>query len=241
MPWSQPGGPDAGDDPRHPGHLGLLERRHQARLPGRLLHPHADDARSSTPGPTRTATPKVFLAGVGELMTEVAGEVCDGFLCHGFTTERYLREVTLPALERGLAQGGRARCRTSRSPARRSWSPAPTRRRWPLGRGHAGSRSRSTARRPPTAAVLELHGWGDLQDELNAHVQGGQVGRDGRAHRRRDPATPSPWSPSPSSSRPGSRRATATSSHRISFYAPYASRPRHAGVPVHGGALPAGT
>jgi probable F420-dependent oxidoreductase len=29
--------------------------------------------------------PKIFLAGVGELMTEVAGEVCDGFLCHGFT------------------------------------------------------------------------------------------------------------------------------------------------------------
>src|SRR3546814_14451767 len=40
-------------------------------------------------------------------MTEVAGEVCDGFLCHGFTTERYLREVTLPALERGAAKSGR--------------------------------------------------------------------------------------------------------------------------------------
>ena len=25
-------------------------------------------------------------------MTEVAGEVCDGFLCHPFTTEKYLRE-----------------------------------------------------------------------------------------------------------------------------------------------------
>ena len=42
--------------------------------------------------------PKVFLAGVGELMTEVAGEVCDGFICHGFTTERYLREVIVPEL-----------------------------------------------------------------------------------------------------------------------------------------------
>ena len=29
--------------------------------------------------------PSVFLAGVGELMTEVAGEVCDGFICHGFS------------------------------------------------------------------------------------------------------------------------------------------------------------
>ena len=42
--------------------------------------------------------PRIFLAGVGEKMTEVAGEVCDGFICHVFTTERYLREVTIPAL-----------------------------------------------------------------------------------------------------------------------------------------------
>ena len=40
-------------------------------------------------------------------MTEVAGEVCDGFFCHGFTTEKYLREVTLPALERGRAKVGK--------------------------------------------------------------------------------------------------------------------------------------
>src|SRR4249919_3641283 len=45
--------------------------------------------------------PPVYLAGVGGLMTEVAGEVCDGFFFHPFTTDRYLREVTLPALERG--------------------------------------------------------------------------------------------------------------------------------------------
>ena len=53
-------------------------------------------------------TPKIFLAGVGELMTEVAGEVCDGFLCHGFTTEKYLREVTIPALARGRAKAGKS-------------------------------------------------------------------------------------------------------------------------------------
>ncbi len=52
--------------------------------------------------------PKIFLAGVGELMTEVAGEVCDGFICHGFTTERYLREITLPALARGRAKAGKS-------------------------------------------------------------------------------------------------------------------------------------
>ena len=51
-------------------------------------------------------------------MTEVAGEVADGLLVHAFTTERYLREVTLPAVERGLAASGRiGRTSSSRSPA----------------------------------------------------------------------------------------------------------------------------
>ena len=61
------------------------------------------------PGPNPFGSPKVFLAAVGEKMTEVAGEACDGIILHGFTTERYVREVTLPALERGLERGGRAR------------------------------------------------------------------------------------------------------------------------------------
>src|SRR3954467_5178365 len=53
------------------------------------------------PGPNPYGNPKIFLAAVGEMMTEVAGEVCDGIILHAFTTERYVREVTLPALERG--------------------------------------------------------------------------------------------------------------------------------------------
>ncbi|MHB8439939.1 MAG: LLM class flavin-dependent oxidoreductase, partial [Acidimicrobiales bacterium] len=51
----------------------------------------------------------VFVAAVGAKMTEVAGEVADGLLAHGFTTARYMREVTVPALERGLAASGRSR------------------------------------------------------------------------------------------------------------------------------------
>src|SRR5437868_6840476 len=61
------------------------------------------------PGPNQYGPPKVFLAAVGEMMTEVAGEAADGLLVHGFTTERYMREVTLPALDRGLAKAGKKR------------------------------------------------------------------------------------------------------------------------------------
>ena len=53
--------------------------------------------------------PKVRLAGVGPLMTAVAAEVGDGLIAHGFTTERYLREVTEKALAEGLARAGKQR------------------------------------------------------------------------------------------------------------------------------------
>src|SRR6202035_1997731 len=62
-----------------------------------------------SPPPAPGGAPRVFLAAVGEAMTTVAGEVADGLLVHAFSTERYLREVTLPALGRGLAAAGRSR------------------------------------------------------------------------------------------------------------------------------------
>ena len=59
-----------------------------------------------SPEPHEYGPPPVYLAGVGERMTEVAGEVCDGFSFHPFTTPRYLQAVTIPAMERGRAKAG---------------------------------------------------------------------------------------------------------------------------------------
>src|SRR6187549_2772286 len=110
--------------------------------------------------------PRIFLAGVGELMTEVAGEVCDGFICHGFTTERYLREVTLPALQRGRAKVGKTLegfeivgpsfVVTGTDEAQMAAAAAGTKQQIAF----YGST-------PAYRGVLELHGWGGLQDELN--------------------------------------------------------------------------
>ena len=61
------------------------------------------------PAPAAHPRPPVLLAAVRERLTEVAGEVADGLLGHAFSTPAVLREVTLPALERGLERGGRAR------------------------------------------------------------------------------------------------------------------------------------
>src|SRR5690348_11707985 len=119
------------------------------------------------PTPNPYGPPKVFLAAVGEKMTEVAGEVADGIIIHGFTTERYVKEVTMPAVERGLAASGRKRSSFQVS--------------GPLfvvtGETEAEIAAAETGVKqqiafygstPAYRGVLELHGWGDLQTELNA-------------------------------------------------------------------------
>jgi probable F420-dependent oxidoreductase len=118
------------------------------------------------PGPNPYGPPKVFLAAVGEKMTEVAGEVADGMLVHGFTTESYLREVTLPAIERGLAKGGRDRGAfqlslpafvvTGRTEEELATAATATRRQIAF----YGST-------PAYKGVLEHHGWTDLGPQLN--------------------------------------------------------------------------
>ena len=73
-----------------------------------------------TPEPQPHPVPKVFVAAVGEAMTEMCGEVADGLLAHAFTTKRYFEEVTTPALLRGMQRSGRQRSEFQLS-ARSSW------------------------------------------------------------------------------------------------------------------------
>jgi probable F420-dependent oxidoreductase len=114
------------------------------------------------PGPNPHGNPPVLLAAVGELMTEVAGRVADGLLCHGFTTDAYLRERTVPAL---LAARGSLDGFELSLPAfavlgsdERARSAAET-----------GVRERIAfyGSTPAYKPVLELHGWGTLADRLN--------------------------------------------------------------------------
>src|SRR4051794_19158490 len=119
------------------------------------------------PGPNPHGTAKVFLAGVGERMTEVAGEVADGFLCHAFTTEAYLRDVTLPALQRGLDKSGRTLDDFEISgPAFVVTGTTEEE----LEKSSQGTRQQIAfyGSTPSYRGVLEHHGWGEMQDELNA-------------------------------------------------------------------------
>jgi probable F420-dependent oxidoreductase len=168
-------------------------------------------------------TPKIFLAGVGELMTEVAGEVCDGFICHGFTTEKYLREVTLPALERGRARVGKTLdgfeivgpsfVVTGNNEHELSTAASGTRQQIAF----YGS---TPAYRP----VLDLHGWGDLQDRLNALSKAGQWAEMGSLITDEVLETFAVVG-EPESIAPELHKRYGDVIQRISFYAPYKSDP----------------
>jgi len=125
------------------------------------------------PGPNPFGNPKVFLAAVGPLMTEVAGEVADGLLAHGFTTQRYLAEVSIPALERGLAVSGRTRTQVQVS------CPGMIVTGSDDGELAVAARAVRTqlafyGSTPAYRPVLELHGWGDLQPQLHALSRRGE-------------------------------------------------------------------
>ncbi|HWE54522.1 MAG TPA: LLM class F420-dependent oxidoreductase [Acidimicrobiales bacterium] len=131
------------------------------------------------PGPNSFGPPKVFLAAVGEGMAKVAAEVADGMLVHGFTTEKYLREVTLPAIERGLAASGRTRADFQLSyPAFIVTGDTDEE----VAAADAGTRKQIAfyASTPSYRGVLEAHGWGELQTELNALSKQGEWDEMGR-------------------------------------------------------------
>ncbi|TAM64408.1 LLM class F420-dependent oxidoreductase [Mycobacterium sp.] len=126
-----------------------------------------------TPRPNPFGPPRVVVAAVGPHMTTVAAEVADGLLVHGFTTARYLREVTVPLIDAGLRASGRARTDFSIT--------------YPgLVATGGDDESLTTAIQlvrdqiafygatPAYRKVLDLHGWGDLHLELHRLSKLGQ-------------------------------------------------------------------
>ncbi len=126
-----------------------------------------------SPPPIPQGKPKVFIAAVGEMMTGVAGEVCDGWFSHGFTTASYLEHVSLPALQVGIDKAGR-----SKSDVEVSLPGFVV-----TGETEEEMAAASFAVRkqiafygstPAYKTVLDHHGWGDAQGELNAMSKRGE-------------------------------------------------------------------
>lgn len=126
-----------------------------------------------SPPSLEVGLPPIWIAAVGERMTEVAGQVGDGLHAHSFTTAHYLAEVSLPALRRGAEAAGRDVGEVGVAlPALIA-----------VGDDDAALEQAVRATRaqiafygstPAYLPVLAAHGWDDLHDRLHAASRRGE-------------------------------------------------------------------
>lgn len=118
------------------------------------------------PGPIPYPEPPIYIAGVNQGLCRLAGEVCQGFHGHVFSTPAYLRNAVLPWIAEGLAAAGR-----ERSAIQINGSVFVV-----VGQGAERERMRAEVRQqiafyastPSYAPVLEHHGWADRGAALGA-------------------------------------------------------------------------
>lgn len=126
-----------------------------------------------TPQDTQYGAPRVVLAAVGPLMSRVAGEVADGLIAHAFTTKAYMEEVTLPAIAEGLERSGRRRDDFELVYPGFVVT-GPDDETFEATRTAVCKQIAFYGSTPAYRPVLETHGWGELQDELNFMSKRGQ-------------------------------------------------------------------
>jgi probable F420-dependent oxidoreductase len=118
------------------------------------------------PGPNPYGNPRIFLAGVGPKMVEVAGEVADGFFLHPLHSRDFALAATIPAVKRGLARAGRDRssyeisCQIITMMGSNDEEIA-------TARNKARGQISFYGSTPAYKGVLDHHGWEDLQPQLN--------------------------------------------------------------------------
>jgi probable F420-dependent oxidoreductase len=115
------------------------------------------------PGPNPFGTPPIYLGALGPLLTRATAEVADGLLVMPFGSKRFLHEATMPAVHKGLAAAGRDAADFAVVPEI-------------IVSVGSDDSDHTAARRllafygstPAYRPVLDVHGWGELQPELNA-------------------------------------------------------------------------
>lgn len=171
MPWSSPG-------PRMREYIAALRAIWRSWQTGDRLAFSGDFYEFGlmtpffSPRPMEHADLPIYVAGVGEYMCQVAGEVADGFHVHPFHTLRYLSDVVGPNIEKGAARAGRpvdevelvsgAFVITGRSEQELAAS-----------RLAARNQIAFYASTPAYRGVLDLHGW-DFGTELTAMSKRGE-------------------------------------------------------------------
>lgn len=118
------------------------------------------------PGPDPYGPPPIHVGALGPRLTRAVATHCDGLLVMPFTTDRFVRESVLPLVDAGLAAAHRTRAEFTITPEIIVAT----------GRDEAEyTAGLDAARRllsfygstPAYRPVLDLHGYGELQPELN--------------------------------------------------------------------------
>lgn len=104
--------------------------------------------------------PPIYVGALGPRLTKATAEVADGLLVMPFGSKRFLHEATMPAVREGLAAAGRDAGSLAIVPEIIV----------SVGEDHTATRALLAfyGSTPAYRPVLEVHGWGDLQPELNA-------------------------------------------------------------------------
>ena len=126
-----------------------------------------------SPQPNVHGMPKIFVAGVGPLMTEVAGEVGDGYFLHPFNTGKSMEELSLAAIDRGLAKGGKDRADYCVS-AQVVTATGLNEESMQAAIESARNQIAFYASTPAYLPVLQCHGWEGLQVEANQLIRDGK-------------------------------------------------------------------
>jgi len=133
------------------------------------LYRHTLMTPTFNPGPNPFGPPPIYVGALGPRLTRAVAEVADGLLVMPFGSARFMREVTMPRVREGLAAAGRSASQLAVVPEVIV---------------SAGERDgdHETARRllafygstPAYRPVLDAHGWGELQPELNVMSKQGR-------------------------------------------------------------------
>jgi len=109
----------------------------------------------------------VYIAGVNEGLCRLAGELCEGFHVHPFHTMKYLNELIIPSISDGAAKANRQRSDVALSCAIFVVT-GRTAEEIKNNAVYVRSQIAFYASTPSYSTVMEMHGWMDLHERLNA-------------------------------------------------------------------------
>ena len=198
----------------------MLAGRHAAALRRRVLPPHADDA-VLHPGAQPAGPPRIFLAGVGPAMT--------GSPARSPTASSSIRSALADLPDDAHASGTARGCARARTLGLRDRVAGDGRHRHRPTKNARSGRARDAGQiafygsTPAYRPVLDHHGWGELQPELNRLSKRGDWGPMMALDRRR-PLRPDRGPRHPAECGAELARRTVGLVDRVALNAPYVRR-----------------